>query len=688
MLKEQQISRLEDSASLLQDALSHFHAGRLPQAKEVAGRVLQSDPGNELAFNLLGMLAQQTGQMSLAHGYFSKATTANPGNVDYCSNLAASLIALGRNEEAVVPMRRALQLAPSADIHLSLGLVLASLHKHSEAIVEYRIAVQLEPSSPTMWNYLGVALSGTDQLEEAVSCFVQALGLAPNSPYVLLNLGNLQMQRGQVAESMATFLQMLKLKPVPEHGPAHNNLGTLLQGIGRNEEATAHFKSALPFTSGSLRAQVTSNLLYSLAQQHGLSAADLFREHLHFGETFEAPFLTYWPRHSNMRDPERVLRVGIVSGDLRNHAVASFIEPLLMHLSLSTNLELSAYYNHSVEDSVSQRLKGYFAHWQIVLGIADENLVKQVQQDGIDILIDLSGHTGLNRLLVFARKPAPVQVSWLGYPGTTGLTSMDYYLADRFFLPPGQFDDQFSEKIVQLPAIVPFAPRVAGPSVNALPAVTNGYFTFGSFNRASKISRDVVALWTPLLRALPDARMVLGGMPQDGENATLETWFAEEGVDKTRLTFYGKRPEPEYMGLHHQVDICLDTFPYNGGTTSFYATTMGVPTLTLAAQTPASRVGACILGQVGLEDFVAHDSEEFVRKGLYWTDHLPELGAIRAALRERLEQSPLGQPALAAKGVESALRTMWRRWCAGLPPESFAVDTDALIVELPTKLPT
>jgi predicted O-linked N-acetylglucosamine transferase (SPINDLY family) len=416
-----------------------------------------------------------------------------------------------------------------------------------------------------------------------------------------------------------------------------------------------------------------SNLLFCLNHSETLSAQALFAEHRRFADRFEAPLRANWPQHNNSRNPERCLQVGFVSGDLRKHPVAQFLEPALAQLAQYPQLSLHAYYNHTIEDSVSQRLRGYLTHWHSIAGLSDAALAQKIREDGIDILYDLSGHTAKNRLLTFARKPAPLQVSWIGYPGTTGLSAMDYYQSDRFLFPDGRFDDQFIEKIVRLPAASAFLPSKDAPPVNALPALSNGYMTFGSFNRLSKISRSVVALWAQLLRALPDSRMLLGAMPQDGQNQTLIEWFAQEGIARERLDFHVRSDMERYLGLHHQVDICLDTFPYNGGTTTFHALWMGVPTLTLAGHTLAGWAGASILRHVGLEAFAAHDAADFVQKGLSWAGNLAALSDIRTGLRERYAKSARGQPAVVAASMERALRIMWQRWCAGLPTESFEV---------------
>jgi len=416
-----------------------------------------------------------------------------------------------------------------------------------------------------------------------------------------------------------------------------------------------------------------------------VDAQALFAEHCRFAEQFEAPLRANWQPHGNSRDTERCLQVGFVSGDLRNHAVAHFFELVLTHLAKHPQLSLHAYYNHTAEDNVTHRLRKYLPHWHPIAGLSDVALAQKIREDSIDILFDLSGHTAKNRLLTFARKPAPVQVSWIGYPSTTGLSTMDYFQSDRFLFPDSRFDSQFTEKIVRLPASSAFLPSKDAPPVNILPALSNGYMTFGSFNRPSKISRSVIALWAQLLRALPDSRMLLGGMPQDGQHKTLIEWFEQEGIVQDRLSIYAATSMERYLGLHHQVDICLDTFPYNGGTTTFHALWMGVPTLTLAGQTMAGWAGASILGHVGLEAaFAAHDAADFVQKGSSWADKLVALSDIRMDLRERFAKSARGQPAVVAASMERALRIMWERWCADLPAQSFEVsrqDIDSMMQE-------
>jgi predicted O-linked N-acetylglucosamine transferase (SPINDLY family) len=312
-------------------------------------------------------------------------------------------------------------------------------------------------------------------------------------------------------------------------------------------------------------------------------------------------------------------------------------------------------------------------NWRPVLRLSDQQLAKQIMDDGIDILIDLSGHTSRHRLRTFARKPAPIQASWIGYPGTTGLRTMDYYLADPHFLPPGQFDQTFTEKIVHLPAAWAFQPHADSPPVNRLPALDAGFVSFGSFNRLGKLNPFTVRLWSRVLREIPTSIIVLGGIPLDERRQALTELFNAEGIVSERVRFFPRSNMEKYLALHHQVDICLDTFPYTGGTTTNHALWMGVPTLTLLGQTPATRQGAANLGHLGLEGFTASDPDDFVRRASFWSNEIDALAAVRSALRGRWLKSPLRRSDVIAAGLDAALRHMWRRWCSDLPAQSFSI---------------
>jgi predicted O-linked N-acetylglucosamine transferase (SPINDLY family) len=540
-----------------------------------------------------------------------------------------------RREEALLALQKATLLSiGDAEGHYNLGIVYRSLERLNDAEKSFRFAIKLVPKYAAAFNNLGLILFEKKHIQEAKSCFEEALLILPN------------------------------------YAEAHRNMATVLHVLGDIDESVIHLKRARQIDPD--LTDLNTTLLFYMSEMVGVSSEELFAEHCRYGDYVEGPLRASWPQHDNLRDPEKILKIGFVSGDFYKHAVSSFIEPVLIHLMKYPQLSLYAYSDPGIEDEVTNRVRGYFSHWYSMTGVSDEKLAEKIRGDGIDILVDLSGHTARNRLLTFARKPAPVQLSWIGYPGTTGLQSMDYYLMEPFSLPPGKFDDQFTEKIVYL-AGTPFSPSDLSPPVNTLPALKNGYITFGSFNRQSKINPSVIALWSELLRALPESKMLLDVMPVGGRGDWLIELFSLEGIAAERLILHPRAGTERYLALHHQVDICLDTFPYNGATTCLNALWMGVPTLTLAGSTLPGRLGAGMLGQVGLSSFVAEDKSDFVEKGLSWANSLIPLSSLRLELRERFKQSTIGQPTIIALSLERALRIMWRRWCMDLPAESFEV---------------
>jgi protein O-GlcNAc transferase len=649
--------------------------GQLDGAAASYRRTLEVNPSSAVAHCNLGNVLKELGQLHEAVESYHRALRIDPEFAETHYNLGNALIDLGQINDAVMSYRQALKIRPDiAAAHCNLGNALLGLGQLEDAVASYRRALELKPDFVTAHSNLGNAMKGLGRIDDALASYRRALEIDPDNADAHYNRATVLRNCHQFAAAKVSYHRALELNP--DFADAHNNLGATLQDLGELKEAAASYRRALEIKPDF--AQAFSNVLFCVSHMEAVDAQALFAEHCRFGEQFESPLRATWPAHRNARDPGRCLQIGFVSADLRQHPVASFIEPLLGHLAKSAALSLHAYYTHAVEDGVSARLRGYMKHWHRVARLSDAALAQKVSEDGIDILIDLSGHTAENRLLTFARRPAPVQVSWMGYPGTTGLEAMDYYLADRYFLPPSEFDSQFTEKLVSLPASAPFLPNDKAPPVNALPALGKSYVTFGSFNRMEKLSPSAIALWARLLRALPNARMVLGGMPRAGEYDLLIDWFARGGIGRDRLSFYSRCETAAYLALHHQVDICVDTFPYTGGTTTCHALWMGVPTLSLAGHTPAGRQGAGILAHVGLDGFVAKDAADFEQKGVSWAGNLGALAEVRASLRARFEGSSIRRPEVIAAGLERALRTMWQRWCAGLPAEAFEVATQGI----------
>lgn len=584
--------------------------------------------------------------------------------------LGAVLQEQQKYQDALSASEIAIQLDPKdVEILNNHANLLASLGRIGEAEAYCKKAIELDPKAATPIDTLGVILFGARRYQDAEVYFRKALDLQPNFANSLSNLSLILRQTQRLVEAEDLTRKALMLNP--RQARTYSNLGLILNDAGRYKEANEANRKALALEPTLV--ETHSNLLFGLSNDDNVNAEALFQEHLQFAKKFEEPLRPYWASHANAKSKNRKLNIGFVSGDLNVHPVANFIEPILVNLSKHNSLNLYAFYNDSLEDFVTARLKQYFFDWQSVSSLNDDELAALIRIKEIDILIDLSGHTAKHRLLTFARKPAPLHITWMGYPGTTGLSAIDYYFTDAFFLPDSSFDRLFTEKLIRLPASAPFLPYSPSPFVTPAPALSNKYLTFGSFNRIGKITPVVVSVWAQLLNEVGDSKLVLGGMPSETEFEVLRSRFEQHGVARDRLHYFPRAAMEGYLTKLATIDLCLDTFPYNGGTTTLHSAWMGVPTLTMAGDAVATRTGACIMSHLGLQRMIAHDAEEFVKEGVYWSKHMDELAAIRMSLRNRLQDSTISNPSLIADSINKAFHQIWARWCDDLPPVAFTV---------------
>lgn len=658
-------------------ATAHFSLGnrlreqnRLADAAESYRNALKFNDQHAETYNNLGLTLKELGEVAEAEVYCRKATELAPEYSGAYNNLGTCLKELGRVAEALICCQRAIELSPDSVTALNnLGVMLYEQGSLDEAEAVLQKALVIDPHYAMAYSNLGAVYESQMKIDDAVNFMLRALSEDPNLVEGYNNLGRFYLHREKFAEAEANLLKAIEIKP--SYFEAYSNMGSASMLQGRLDLAVEWYRKALAINPH--YHQALSNLLFCITHNPTMDKHAIFAEHQSFGERFEQPFKTFWPKLANAKDKDKRLKIGFVSGDLRNHPVAFFIEPVLEFLHKNNGLSLHAYHNTKSYDHVSIRIREHFDTWTNTVHLSDDAFAELIREDGIDILMDLSGHTAGHRLLGFARKPAPVQASWIGCPSTTGLTAMDYYLADRYLLPPGQLDDQFTEKLVQLPASAPFMPAEYSPNINALPALTNPYFTFASFNRPSKLSQQVVELWAKVLLAVPNSKMMLGAMQQNEGRAKIINWFAQAGVTEERLILRNRADMHDYLKMHQEVDLCMDSFPYNGGTTTWHAIWMGVPTLTLAGDMLPCRIGAGILGHVGLDEFVVTSQDEFIEKAVYWTKHLDLLAKHRASMRERFAKSAPGRPEVIAEGLAVAFRTMWNRWCDDAPAASFEV---------------
>jgi len=587
-----------------------------------------------------------------------RALELEPDNTAFLLSLAAVLNGQERLEDTLALIRRVSALEPgNADAWRDQARLLMRLSRHEEAIAAYRELTGLRPDDVQAYRDMAVCQQRAGQTEAALDSYVRALELEPDHANTLCDYGSTTHRLGKLAEAAVILQRALAIEP--------DNV-LVLRALLHTTFSLGEWREALRLARHLLAVEPTPehhSIVLFILSHCCFDGAELTREHFSFGERWEPALLASRQPHPNDRDPARRIRIGIVSGDLYNHAVSHFVAPVFEAMKESSQVSLYIYYNNSIEDESTARHRANACAWRPIHGVDDALAERMIRADAIDILIDLSGHSALNRLPLFARKPAPVQATWLGYAGTTGLRAMDYVLCDRFIVPKGRYDDQFSEQIVRLPLGAAFLPHGDAPDVNASPAQKNGYLTFGSFHRASKLSREVIAQWARLLHAVPDAMMLLGGL-RGGVDDVLVDWFKAEGIPRERLMLRPHTHVHGYLAQHHEVDICLSPFPYTGSTTVGHALWMGVPTLATVGTTNPSHAAAVFMAHLGLGTFITEDEDTYIKLGVFLSQNTSALATMRATMRDRFLNSILGYPGVAAAGMELGLRRMWQRWCA------------------------
>jgi predicted O-linked N-acetylglucosamine transferase (SPINDLY family) len=579
----------------------------------------------------------------------------------------------GKLDAALKLARRLTQQYPAhGECWIELGRVLQATGNYAQAVEAGENAARLLPNNMVAQTLLGDRLIITRQYQRAKAHCLEALERFPESAALHRNLGSALLEMGSPDEGFVHMRRAVELSP---NAIEFDSLATALGRHGLFEEAEAAFRRALELAP--MQASTHSNLLFYVMHKPDLDATSAFAEFREFSARHEAPLRARTPRHANDRNPARRLKIGFVSGDLINHPVAYFFLSVLEQLVQDSSLSVHIYSNYVVTDGFTAEIRQHAQTWTEIFGMSNEVVAQKIRDDGIDILVDLSGHTGRNRLIVFAQKAAPVQVSWIGNPATTGLDAVDYYMSDRFVTPLKDFENRFSEKLVFLPALAPFKPHPKSPDVNALPALKNGYITFGSFSRIVKIGKEVVALWARVLREVPDSRLLIGAIAAKDQMIRLIEMFIAEGIETSRISFLGRANVTTYLQQHNLIDVCLDTFPFGNSTTTMQALWMGVPTVTLPGDSMASRSSTGWLSHLGLDAaFVAQDKDDFVHKCAVLAADPEALAVVRQELREYCRQSVLIDAEAISRSASRAFRIMWQRWCDGLAPEHFEVRTD------------
>jgi predicted O-linked N-acetylglucosamine transferase (SPINDLY family) len=643
----------------LAEGVRLHQAGRLGEAEAIYRKTLAAEPEHPEALHLLGVIAHQVGRTDQAIQLIGRALSRMPFMPDAHNHLGSALKAQGKLSAAVASFRRALEFVPTHVPALdNLGSALLRMGDAAGAEAMHRKALAVQPDNPTVLNNLANAVLTQGRHEEAVGLFRRALALKPDFGEILGNLGNALMALGRWAEARATLARGVELRP--KDWSAWNNYGNALQAQGQHPEALAAFRKSLEIRPQN--AEAHSNVIFTLDLMAEVSGEAALAERKAWAARHAAR-VPRLPPPANEASPERRLRVGYVSADFRTHSASRIFGPVLCHHD-PQNVEIACYSGVTAPDAETADLRARAALWRDTAGLDDEALARQIRADGIDILVDLSGHSGGNRLLAFARKPAPVQVTAWGHALGTGLAEMDAIFLDATVAPPAH-EGHFVERVVRLPALMTCELPQDAPDVAPPPLLARGAPSFGVFNRASKITPRALALWGEIVAAKSGARLVLkDGAFDDAEHrARVLAALGAKGVAAERVVFLGASPRPAHLAALAAVDLLLDPLPHGGGISALDALWMGVPSVTLLGARVQGRGVASFLGLLGLESLIARDERSYVSAALGAVEDAAGLAALRRNLRARLAATPLGDPKLYVPAVDAAYRALWRRWC-------------------------
>lgn len=595
-----------------------FNEGRLAEIITLAQRMTESFPMSGVGWKVLGVAFNQ----------------------------------MGRGADALVPMKKAIALSPGdVEVHYNLGVIFQGLGRFNEAEASYRQALQINPNYGDAYNNLGASLQHMGRLEEAVSCYWRLLKIKPNGAEPHYHLGLILQDIGRLTEAEACYRRAIEIKP--NYAEAHQNLALILAHLSDFEEVVAESDTAMRLKPDS--PVIWGQRLYAFSYHPDLAAEQIYGEFTRWGDRFPEAVVDF---SAHDRTPGRRLRIGYVSPDFYRHSCRFFLWPLLANHN-SAVVELYAYSNVKMEDEFTKEFKELFDHWRNIWGGSDSEVARMIREDGIDILVDCSNHTRDNRLDVFALKPAPIQTTWLGTAWTTGLKMIDYVLMDPYMAPEGTL---MRETILWLPhCFVAYRPPEETAEIAPPPCLRNGYVTFGYTGRSEKLNHRTFRVWGEILRRNPTSRLILDyrGFDDPLTQAYYREFMARHGMNPDQVIM--RKSANIFVGLN-DIDILFDCFPHNGGTTLFDALWMGVPALTLASRPPVGRIGASLMINLGLPEWVAASEEEYIAKASIFAENPKVLEELRAGMRERMKSSPLMDGPGFARGVEAAYREMFEKW--------------------------
>ncbi len=703
----QQSNQFVDADTLYRSVLEHYpnqpdashlsgliarQAGRFADSARLIGRAIALNPGEAIYHRDLGLTLVEAGQFEFAIMALRRATELRPDQAEVFVDLGLALISQKAPEKAAAAFGQAVLLGPGLfEAHHHLGNALHQAGQPADAIAAYQKAVALRPDRVDARTALGNALAEQGIFDQAIAVYRAAIALTPTDARLLNNLANALVASGLIPEAVLTYRRAIACEPTlalahsnlgnalrqsgdddeaitalshavelqPDFASAYNNLGNALKDQGRADEGIAAMRVSVQLDPNS--PEMHSNLVYAALFHPEYNAGDHLALARDWADRFEKPLRSTRVPQAARRSGSDRIRLGYVSPDFRQHVVGRNVLPVIEHHDRA-RFEVHCFMTASNQDEMTARFRRSAEHWHDVSRLNDEALASLVRELRIDILVDLSLHMAGNRLGVFARKPAPVQVTWAGYPGTTGLTAIDYRITDPHSDPPGSGDEQYSEKSVRHPhSFWCYRPPDGTPETNQLPATSAGYVTFGFLNNFAKVSPAALDLWAEVLLAVPGSQLAIL-IPGNAAADRVRGRFTANGVNEKRLNFIARTSPAEYMSLYHQIHICLDPIPYTGHTTTLDALWMGVPVVTLAGQSAVARGSVTGLTHVALSRLIAAAPSEYIQIARNLSTDVEALSKLRSQLRSRMQNSPLCNEKQFTLDLESVYLAMWTGW--------------------------
>ncbi|MBF0193438.1 MAG: tetratricopeptide repeat protein [Magnetococcales bacterium] len=673
--------------------ISFNSLGLLEDAVEAQKKALLIDPNYTEALNSLGSLFVEVGSFTKAVESLKKAITINPNYAYAHYNIANALVKQGKVDDAVSSYQKAISLNPNfAEAYNNFGIVLQEQKKHKEAAISYQKAVSINPNFADALSNLGNALLEIGELDAAVLNCKKAIAIKANYADAYCNLGNAQLKLENLDEAANSFKKAISINPnfaaayynlgvvfhkqikfaeaiscnqkaiaiQPKFANAYCNIGFIYTDQSRYDDAIFNYQKAMEIEPEN--ASIHSNYILCIDLFSGVET-DLFQiERKNWVKQHAEPLGAFDTNFNNIPEISKKLKIGYVGADFLDHSAAHIFGDMLLNYD-ENKFDIFCYVGNIVEDKITEQFKKKVTSWQLTTALDDATLANKIKTDGIDILVDLAGHSKGNRLLTFARKPAPIQISAWGYPHGTAMAAMDYIFADPIFIPYSE-RKKYSEDIIDLSCVIHLTPHANYPEVTEPPVLKNGYITFGGFNRLEKNSYEVYLLWVKILQRLPQAKLLMKTLKLESSEIKkeIENFFAANGIDKNRLILIGKTTHQEHLQIHKMVDIMLDPFPHNGGMTTLESVRMGVPVLTCEKETRCP-TSASILHVMGLDEWRVKDKPGFLEKAVEFASDTDKLKTLRQQMRNRFDKSVLGNSKLYTSQVEAVYRKLWEKWC-------------------------